>query len=131
MEHGARSCALGVISLMLWACTGGKEGPFLIVQLCVQNKGGVAQLINELKAVAESRKMTFADNRAATLRDLENVGYAGRERADGSPVINVDVERDDGLGVGALNVGLPGYQVALGSRRARISWRHVALRTMS
>jgi len=99
---------------MLWGCTDGREGPFLTAQLCVQDKAGMAQLIDELRAVAVARGMRFADNSADTERDLGTVGYAGRERADGSPVLNVAVEREDGMGVGAVNVGLPGYQVALG-----------------
>ena len=106
--------ALAALSLMLSGCTDGKEGPFLTAQLCVQDKAGIVQLIDELKAVAISRGMRFVDNSADTERDLGTVGYAGRERADGSPTINVAVERGDGMGVGAVNVGLPGYQVALG-----------------
>jgi hypothetical protein len=105
--------AIAALAFVLCGCAQGTR-PFLIVQVCVQNKDGIAQLIGELMSVAESRKMKFVDNSAVTRRDLANVGYASRERADGSPVINIDVERDDGMGVGALNVGLPGYQVALG-----------------
>lgn len=74
----------------------------------------MAQLIDELKAVAASTEMKFIDNSEATKRDLTTVGYVGRDRTDGSPVINVAVKRGDGLSVGAVNVGLPGYQVALG-----------------
>jgi hypothetical protein len=51
---------------------------------------------------------------ADTARDLPKTGYAGRERSDGSPVINVGVLRKDGLFVGGGNLGLPGYQVQLG-----------------
>lgn len=105
---------LTILSLSLMACTDGQERPFLTAQICVQDKAGMTKLVDELKTVATAKSMTFADNSADTQRDLKTVGYAGRERADGSPVLNVATERDDGLGVGATNVGLPGYQVALG-----------------
>jgi hypothetical protein len=107
------SSALAVASLLLCGCTQGKR-PFEIVQMCVQNTEGVNQLRDELKAIAATKEMKFIDNSAGTKRDLQNVGYPGRERADGSPVINMAVLREDGMGVGAGNLGLPGYQVALG-----------------
>ena len=102
------------ISLSLLACTDGKEGPFLTAQLCVHDENGLAQLASELKAVAATKGMTFVDSSTDTQRDLEVIGYADRNRADGSPVFNVAVKRRDGLGIGATNLGLPGYQIALG-----------------
>ena len=72
------------------------------------------QLVAELKAVAAAKGMMFVDNSADTQRDLEVVGYADRYRTDGDPVFNVAVKRRDGPGVGATNLGLPSYQIALG-----------------
>jgi len=105
--------ALAVLGVLACGCTEWKR-PFLLEQMCVHDKAGVAQLIEELKAEAASRRMEFVDNSANTKRDLESVSYPGRERADGSPVINVGIKSDDGMGATAINVGLPGYQVALG-----------------
>lgn len=102
------------ISLSLLACADGKEGPFLTAQLCVRNEDGLMQLVAELKAVAAAKGMMFVDNSADTQRDLEVVGYADRYRTDGDPVFNVAVKRRDGPGVGATNLGLPSYQIALG-----------------
>jgi hypothetical protein len=104
-----------VLLLSLLSC-GGTEGnrPFLMVQTCVQDKAGIARLIEEMKAVAVSRRMRFTDRSEETARELKAVDYPGQERADGSPVINVSVRRDDGMGFSAGNTSLPGYQVALG-----------------
>jgi len=82
--------------------------------MCVQNNAGVALLVEELKAVADSKNMKFTDNGEETKRGLEVIGHPDRQRADGSPLINVGVLREDGMGLGAGNLGLPGYQVALG-----------------
>jgi hypothetical protein len=45
---------------------------------------------------------------------LDAIGSSGHERADSSLVINIGVLRKDGLGFGVGNLGLPGYQIALG-----------------
>jgi hypothetical protein len=50
--------------------------------------------------------MDFADSTVATAKNLAAVGYRGRERADGSPVITVGLLGNDGLFVGGGN--LPG-----------------------
>lgn len=107
-------CALAALLFFLSGCTYEKAGPFLTAQLCVSNEAGMAQLIDELRKVAASRGMEFNDYSARTERELEIVGYPGKERADGSPLLNVVVGRSDGLSVGATNISLPGYQVALG-----------------
>ncbi|HEX5420686.1 MAG TPA: hypothetical protein VFY39_11865 [Gammaproteobacteria bacterium] len=54
-----------------------------------------------------------------TESDLKGMDYAGKERTDGSPVVDIDLGRRDGMGVGAGNLGLPGYQVALGFSKGR------------
>jgi hypothetical protein len=71
-------------------------------------------LVIDLKGIAGSNHMEFSDSSAATAKDLAEIGYRGRERSDGSPVINIGVLRKDGLFVGGGNLGLPGYQVQLG-----------------
>lgn len=102
-----------VAFLLLFGCTQGKR-PFLIVQLCLSNGAGVTEFIREMKSIAVLEKMEFLNNSANTKRNLEVLGYSGSERTNGSPVINIGVLRSDGLGVGGGNLGLPGYQVALG-----------------
>jgi len=58
--------------------------------------------------------MSFAENGYEVARDLEQAGYVSPGQKKGDPVINMTVEREDGLGLNALNVGLHTYQVALG-----------------
>jgi hypothetical protein len=99
--------------LALTSCTEGKK-PFRVVQFCVHDSAGAVQLINELKQLAATEHLEFFDSSKATEKDLKDIGYRGRERSDGSPMINVGSLRNDGLGVGGGNLGLPGYQVALG-----------------
>jgi hypothetical protein len=102
-----------VISLLSWSCTPAK-GPFLIVQMCLANKEGVAEFIDELKAVAAAEEMSFTDRSSDTARELQATGYSSPERAGGSPVVNIGLTGKDGLGIGAGNLGLPGYQIAVG-----------------
>ena len=116
MKLISQMCRAGLVmvaSLLLWDCAPAK-GPFLIVQMCLADKEGVAEFIDELKAIAAAEKMSFTDRSSDTKRELEATGYSSPERAGGSPVINIGFIGKDGLGIGAGNLGLPGYQVAVG-----------------
>jgi hypothetical protein len=94
----------------LFGCTQGKRG-FLIVQLCLNDEKNLAQFTQTLWSIAKSEGMTFIDSSATTEQNLKTIGAAIDPSA---PVINVGVERKDGLGLTAGNMGLPNYQVALG-----------------
>jgi hypothetical protein len=107
------ACVLVIVSFLLAGCALGKR-PFLMVQMCLSNAKGIDEFIRELKSVAAAEKLKFVDNSGNAERELKEVGYAGRERTGGSRVIDVRVIRNDGMGIGASNVGLPGYQVAMG-----------------
>ena len=86
----------------------------MTIQFCVHDRAGAAELVSDLKDIASLKHIKFSDSSTSTANDLEASGYRGRERIDGSPVINVGVLRNDGLFVGGGNLGLPGYQVQLG-----------------
>jgi hypothetical protein len=82
--------------------------------MCVRDAQGMVLFIDEMKSIATQEKMEYRDGSEDTKRGLEIIGDAGARRVDGSPLINILVERRDGLGVTAVNVSLPGYQIALG-----------------
>ena len=82
--------------------------------MCLSNEQGALQFVDEMKSIAAAENFDFVDNSRNTERELKVVDYAGTERTEGSRVINVGVLRKDGLGLGAGNLGLPGYQVAIG-----------------
>lgn len=106
-------CQSGLLALLLSGCGQGKHS-FLIVQACLLDERGTAAFIHEMKSIAAAEQMRFLDSSARTAEELRAVGYEGRERTHGSPVIHIGVERADGMGVTAANLGLPGYEVALG-----------------
>lgn len=108
-----RAAALITAALLLVGCEPGRR-PFLMVQMCLSNEQDVAALIDELKSIASAEQLEFVDNSRNTERELRAVGYSGHERTGGSRAINVGVLRKDGMGIGAGNLGLPGYQVAMG-----------------
>jgi hypothetical protein len=110
---GADPRLICLFVLLLSACEGGK-GPFRMVQICLGDAQGVSRFVEEMKSIAKSENMEYVDGSANTRRGLDNIGYAGSERKNGSPLIHVGVERRDTMGVTAGNLGLPGYQVALG-----------------
>jgi hypothetical protein len=113
MRKKLRGASALVASLLLVGCAPGKR-PFLIVQMCLSDKQGVSEFVDEMRSIASEEKLEFVDNSSNTEHELKDVGYAGRERAGGSGVINVIVLRKDGMAIGAGNLGLPGYQVAAG-----------------
>jgi hypothetical protein len=108
-----RQCALAVMSLLLIGCAPSK-GPFLMVEMCLSNAEGVREFREELKSIASSEKMEFIDNSRNAQRGLETLGNAGNERKDDTSVVDLRVIRGDGTAISAANLGLPGYQMAVG-----------------
>lgn len=103
-------CALLAVVV---ACTPGKR-PFQIVQLCLSDEQNLADFKGELQVIAQSEGMQFLDRSEQTKRELQLLAAKGNVETVTEPVINVTVIRKDGLGVGGGNLGLPGYQVAIG-----------------
>jgi hypothetical protein len=108
-----RADVLIAASLLFSGCAQGKH-PFLMAQMCLSDQHDVSAFVGELKSIASAEKFDFVDRSNDTERELKTVGYVGSERTGGSRVINVGVLRRDGMGLGAGNLGLPGYQVAIG-----------------
>lgn len=63
-----------------------------------------------MKLIAQLEHMNFLDHSAETKRDLKVIGALPEQTL----VINMGVDREDGVGLGAGNLGLPGYQVVVG-----------------
>jgi len=95
--------AIGVLILALCSCAPGKSS-FLIVQLCLENKEGLKDFTERLRWIARSEQMEFVDDSSYVRRELDQAG----------PIIHLEVDRGDGLGLTATNMGLPGYQVGIG-----------------
>jgi len=101
------------VSVLLSACT--QANPrFLLVQVCLADQAELDELIADLRSLAAAERMAFEDTSESAKRGLAAVGHPGVERTRGSPVVEVSVYRADGMGVTAGNLGLPGYQIALG-----------------
>ncbi|MEJ0098806.1 MAG: hypothetical protein WDO12_03310 [Pseudomonadota bacterium] len=58
--------------------------------------------------------MTYVDGSASGKANIELASSDSLKRKDGSSYLNIQLNRVDGQGVGATNLGLPGHQVALG-----------------
>lgn len=128
----SKVCMLVTVALLLTGCAPGKH-PFLMVQMCLSNQQGVEDFVEELKSVASAEKLEFVDNSSNAQQELKAVGYSGRERTDGSRVIDVRVMRNDGMAIGATNVGLPGFQMAMGFSEgsSAVEARNFANRTLA
>jgi hypothetical protein len=104
------SVALG---LLLVGCSSGRHS-FLVAQTCLGDANGIEAFMKEMQDIGIAENMTFVDHSRAVAQQLNEVGYSGLERTHGSQVIDVSVQRPDGVGVTATNVGLPGFEIALG-----------------
>lgn len=102
------SVILLVGALYWYALSPGKR-PFLMVQVCLRDEQNRGQFISMMKSIAQSEGMNLIDGSASTQRDLTalkaNPNYQ---------IINIGVLRGDGMGLGAGNLGLSPYEVALG-----------------
>lgn len=100
-------------SILIAACTTA-QGNNRIIQFCLYDTAGVDDLRSVLGSFADAQSMTFIDNSAQTQADLQQIGPNSGPLPEGEPLINMGINGPGGLGVTAGNLGLPGYQVALG-----------------
>lgn len=107
-----------VLCLAIYVCfvagCGSGGHSFLTVQGCLIDQRGTADFENRLRAIALDEHMSFLDDSAEVARQLKDSGYAGNERTNGTSVLQIYLRRDDGVGLTATNIGLPGFEVALG-----------------
>ncbi len=85
-----------------------------MIQACLVNDQGFANLALMLKAIANSQNMHFIDGSAQTQADLGLMSPPVLQTEPGGHVVNTGVDGDDGLGLTAGNLGLSKHQVALG-----------------
>jgi hypothetical protein len=97
----------------LAGCTPGKH-PFLMIQICLGDADNLAAFTREMQAIAKNENMKFIDGSDETTADLAVIDAKGGAHDPNGPVIHMAVERGDSMGMSAGNLGLPGYQVALG-----------------
>jgi hypothetical protein len=100
-------------SILIAAC-GAAQRNNRIVQFCLHDTAGIDDLRSVMRSFADAQSMTFIDNSAQTQADLERIGAKSPPLPKGEPLINMGINGPGGLGVTAGNLGLPGYQVALG-----------------
>jgi hypothetical protein len=111
MRH--RWLALLAITPILGDCVEGKY-PFLMVQLCLRDAESLALFTRSMQSIAQAENMTFHDGSEITVEILNEMDKENRVHDPRGPVIHLDIGDNYGIGVTAANLGLPGYQVALG-----------------
>jgi hypothetical protein len=93
---------------MLSGCGEGKR-PFLMVQTCLGDERNVVLFENMLRIIAQSKNMTYLDGSKKTQDGLARLKASPSYR-----LIYVGVDRNDGMGLYAGNLGLSAYEVAIG-----------------
>lgn len=103
-----------VLAATLNACESGKaKRPFLIAEVCLRTADDLSTFTRDMHSIAESERATFIDRSASTQKELDATGHS-LEGARTRQVVNMGVERGNEMLVMVSNLGLPGYQVALG-----------------
>ena len=100
-------------SILIAGC-GATQHNNRIVQFCLHDTAGLDDLRSVMRSFADAQSMAFIDNSAQTQADLQRIGVDSPPLPEGEPLINMGINGPGGLGVTAGNLGLPGYQVALG-----------------
>jgi len=108
-----RVFCLVAIGAFVAGCSSGKR-PFLLVQGCLGDAAGVDAFVVEMTQIARDESLRFIDGSSNVEIELNASGYDGQERTHGSKVLHLGIVRPDGSGVTAGNIGLPGFEVALG-----------------
>lgn len=109
-------CAQAVLAVatMLYGCgpVHGKR-PFLIAEVCLKSADDLAAFRREMQSVAQSQNAAVIDRSTSTQMELDAGGHS-REGGRTAPAVNLGIKRGDEMLVMVGNLGLPGYQVALG-----------------
>lgn len=89
-------------------CSKGK-GPFLMVQLCLQNQQNVHLFEDVMHEITIAEHMTYVDRSETTQRELAELKVAPPFK-----ILNQSGYRADGVGWSAGNIGLSAYEVSIG-----------------
>lgn len=107
-------CFFGMLLLLpvLGGCSHAKP-TFLTIQFCLGSEQDSAEFKKLIRSIAHSQHLNFIDWSVETKRNLEDIGARSPNSTD--PVIHIAIEdkKDTNLMLGG-NLGLGGYQVALG-----------------
>jgi len=85
-----------------------------MVQICLADQQDVAAFIEEMDAIAQAKGLKFVDGSASTKRSVEDLGYVNPRKSEGGPSIDIGIRDEKGLLAAAGNLGLPGFEVAVG-----------------
>lgn len=108
-----RYTALSLVAF-LFACAPGKSA-FLEEQICLPTPEDLSAFTGEMKSFAKANDMKFIDGSAETQRDLAAIATSQmKAEITKSPVVNMGIERADGMGMTIGNLGLPFHQYAFG-----------------
>jgi len=111
-KRGARLWPFLLVSFALSSC--GEERRLVpLVQLCLQNESGLQAFSTELRQFSETEGMTFVDDGAAAARDLSIIDPEQHAHDEAGPNIRLSLRGHREL-ITASNLGLRGYQVAMG-----------------
>lgn len=100
---------LGALALM--GCSEGKR-PFLVGRVCLGSQDEADRFRQAVKDLAASERLDYFDRSEETGKEYKDLGIG--PRGDHPFVLNISIDRKDGLGMGAGELGKSGYQVALG-----------------
>lgn len=103
-----------VSTLLLIGGCSRSERPFLIAQVCLHNEGEVDRFVALMRKVAQSNGLEFVDTSSRSQEGLSRIDSAQARIEARRRAVNIGTLGGRGFGFGAGNLGLPGYQVAIG-----------------
>lgn len=110
-----RSCVFALAGLAFASALQGCQGKraFMIQEVCLRNAEDLSAFTREIHLIADSEGAQFLDRSVDTQKELNTIDHSF-EGARNKPVINMGFQHTDGVGLTVTNLGLPGYQVAVG-----------------
>jgi hypothetical protein len=87
---------------------------FRTIQLCLKDEKDLLRFKKTMSIIALDNGMKYLDNSNRTRAELDAVRYVAPGTTKSDPIINIDLSDNLGMGVGASNLGLSGYQIVLG-----------------
>jgi len=104
-----------MVSLLISSCSLGQQPP-VMVQICVQDGGGLELFRRTVQSIARDENMRYVDRSGTSEKELQRLDALDRP---GGTLVNVGVIGDHGHGLGAGNLGLNTYDIAVGFSHGR------------
>jgi hypothetical protein len=108
-----RDLSLRMLLAGLVACHAPAQTAFVQLEICVHDASNLRELMGELRSIAHSEHMDFADGSSTTETSLRDANAHAKTNFNTESIVDWYLSRPDGVSVMINNLGLRSQEVSL------------------